>query len=185
MRYPGRVAARPDSLQEIADLAAKFTGASGAAVALEKPSGEIVCAARSGEAAPAVGAVLNRSHGISAVCVRSSAVQRCADTETDPRVDAEVCRQLGIRSIVVMPLRRNGRVAGLLSVYSGSASKFDHRDVARLKYLQSAAAGFADAEEAKAPLAPELVADRLPRKQPSIKAAEPETVSPPEIERPH
>jgi putative methionine-R-sulfoxide reductase with GAF domain len=174
--------ARPGSLQEIADLAAKVTGASGAALALEKPSGEIVCAARSGETAPAVGAVLNRSSGISAVCVRSSAVQRCADTEADPRVDAEVCRQLGIRSIVVLPLRRNGRVAGLLSVYSRHASKFDHHHVARLKYLQSVAAGLADAEEAKAQLAPELVADRLPREELSIDAAEPETASPPQIE---
>lgn len=174
--------ARPESLQEVADLAAKVTGAGGATVALEKPSGEIVCAARCGECAPAVGAVVNRSRGISAVCLRSSAVQRCADTETDPRVDAEVCRQLGIRSILVLPLRRNGRVAGLLSVYSGSASMFDHRDVARLKYLRSSAAGFADAEEAKAPLAQELVADRLPRKKTSIKAAEPETASPPDIE---
>jgi hypothetical protein len=174
--------ARPNSLQEIADLAAKITGASGATVALEKPSGEIVCAARCGECAPAVGAVVNRSRGISAVCVRSSAVQHCADTDTDPRVDAEVCRQLGIRSILVMPLRRNGRVAGLLSIYSDSASKFDHRDVARLKYVRTVAAGFADAEEAKAPLAPELVVDRLPRKQSSTKAAEPKTVSPPCIE---
>ena len=176
--WPSRVS----SLQEIADLAAKYTGASGAAVALERPSGEIVCAARSGEAAPEVGAVLNRSRGISAVCVRSSAVQRCADTETDPRVDAEVCRQLGIRSMVVLPLRRNGRVVGLLSVYSRYASEFDHRDVTRLKYLQSVAAGFADAEEAKAQLAPELVTDRLPRKKPPIKAVELETASPPKIE---
>lgn len=174
--------ARPNSLQDIADLAAKFTGASGASLALEKPSGEIVCVAQSGEAAPAVGAVLNRSLGISAVCVRTSAMQRCADTETDPLVDAEVCRRLGIRSMVVLPLRRNGRVVGLLSVYSRYASKFDHRDVAGLKYLQSVAAGFADAEEAKAQLAPELVADRLPRKKPSIDAAEPETASPPQIE---
>ena len=174
--------ARPDSLQDIADLAAKFTGASGAALALEKSSGEIVCAARSGETAPAVGAVLNRSLGISAACVRTSAMQRCADTEVDPRVDAQLCRQLGIRSILVLPVRRNGRVAGLLSVYSRYASKFDHRDVAGLKYLQSVAAGLADAEEAKARLAPELVADRLPRHQPSIAVAEPETASPPKIE---
>ena len=175
--------ARPGSLQDIADLAAKFTGASGAALALEKPSGEIVCAARSGEAAPAVGAVLNRSLGISAVCVRTSAVQRCADTEADPRVDAEVCRLLGIRSMVVLPLRRNGRVAGLLSVYSRHASNFDHHDVDGLKYLQAVAAGFADAE-AKAQLAPVLVADRIPRGKPSIDAAEPETAPPPKIDQP-
>ena len=175
-------AARPSSLQDIADLAAKFTGASGAALALEKPSGEIVCAARSGEAAPAVGAVLNRSLGISAFCVRRSVVQRCADTEADPRVDAEVCRQLGIRSIVVLPLRRNGRVAGLLSVYSRSASKFDHQDVAGLKYLQSVAAGLADADEATAQLAPELIAAWRPREEPRIDPPEPETAPPPEIE---
>ena len=174
--------ARPNSLQDIADLAAKFTGASGAALALEKSLGEIVCAARSGETAPAVGAVLDRSTGISAVCVRANAVQRCADTEVDPRVDAEVCRQLGIRSILVLPVRRSGRVVGLLSVYSRYASKFDHRDVAGLKYLQSVAAGLADAEEAKAQLAPELVADRLPRQKRSIDLAEPETTSPPNIE---
>jgi AMIN domain/GAF domain len=175
-------AARPNSLQEIADLAAKFTGASGAALALEKPSGEIVCAARSGEAAPAVGAVLNRSLGISAFCVRRGVVQRCADTETDPRVDAEVCRQLGIRSIVVLPLRRNGRVAGLLSVYSRYASKFDHQDVAGLEYLQSVAAGLADADEATAQLAPELIAAWRPRDKPCIAAAPPETAPPPKME---
>jgi hypothetical protein len=179
---PVALPARPNSLQDIADLAAKVTGASGAALALEKPSGEIVCAARSGEAAPAVGTVLNPSLGISAVCVRTSAVQRCADTEADPRVDAEVCRLLGIRSMVVLPLRRNGRVSGLLSVYSRHASNFDHHDVAGLKYLQSVAAGFADAEEAKAQLAPGLVAGRLPREQPLIDAAEPETAPPSEIE---
>lgn len=169
------------SLQDIADLAAKFTGASGAALALEKPSGEIVCAARSGEAAPAVGAILNRSLGISAFCVRRGVVQRCADTEADPRVDAEVCQRLGIRSIVVLPLRRNGRVAGLLSVYSRSASKFDYQDVAGLEYLQSVAAGITDAEEATAQLAPEPVAAWLPREEPSSDAAQPETAPPPEI----
>lgn len=175
-------AARPSSLQDIADLAVEVTGASGAALALEKPSGEIVCAARSGEGAPAVGAVLNRSLGISAFCVRRGVVQRCSDTEADPRVDAEVCRQLGIRSIVVLPLRRNGRVAGLLSVYSRYASKFDHQDVAGLEYLQSVAAGLADADEATAQLAPELIAAWRPREEPCIEAAPLETAPPPKIE---
>jgi hypothetical protein len=175
-------AARPNSLQDIADLAVKVTGASGAALALENPSGEIVCAARSGEGAPAVGAVLNRPLGISAFCVRRGVVQRCADTEADPRVDAEVCRRLGIRSIVVLPLRRNGRVAGLLSVYSRYASKFGHQDVARLEYLQSVAAGLADADEASAQLAPELIAAWRPREEPYIEAAPPETAPPPKME---
>ena len=148
--------ARPGSPQDVADLAAKIAGASGASLALETSSGEIVCAASSGETAPAAGAVLNCSHGISALCVRRGAVQRCADTETDPRVDAEVCRQLGIRSMVVLPLRRGGRVAGLLSVYSRQVSMFDRRDVARLKYLQSVAAGLADAAEAEAQPVPAL-----------------------------
>jgi putative methionine-R-sulfoxide reductase with GAF domain len=179
---PAAWAARLNSLQNIADLAAKFTGASGAAVALEKPSGEIVCAARSGEAAPEIGAILNRALGISAVCVRASAVQCCADTEADPRVDAEVCRRLGIRSIVVLPLRRNGRVSGLLSVYSRYASKFDHHHVAGLMYLQSVAAGLADAEEATPKLAPGLVVDWPPHEEPSADAAEPESVPPPEME---
>ena len=179
---PAAWAARPNSLQDIADLAVKVTGADGAALALENPSGDIVCAARSGEGAPAVGAVLNRSLGISAFCVRRGVVQRCADTETDPRVDAEVCRRLGIRSIMVLPLRRNGRVAGLLSVYSRSASKFDHQDVAKLEYLQSVAAGLADADEATAQLAPELIAAWRPREEPCIEAAPPETAPPPKME---
>ena len=173
---------RPNSLQEVVDLAAKFTGASGAALALENPSGEIVCAARSGEVAPAAGTVLNRSLGITAVCFRRGVVQCCADTEADSRVDAEVCRRLGVRSLVVMPVRRNGRVSGLLSVYSNSVSKFDHRDVAGLKYLQSIAAGLADAEEGKAQLGPALVADRLAGDEPAIDAAEPEPALLAEIE---
>ena len=42
--------------------------------------------------------------GLTGLAIRRQMSQWCSDTESDARVDQEVCRQLGVRSIIVVPV---------------------------------------------------------------------------------
>ena len=81
----------------------------------------MVCVASAGPDAPSHGARLQVDSGFSGECVRKGKLLRCDDTETDSRVDREICRVLGIRSIIAIPIRRVDTVIGLLEVFSSNA----------------------------------------------------------------
>ena len=122
------------SLEFIAEGARRLTGAGGAAIALREEQ-RVVCRGRSGLIAPELGASLNPHSGISGECLRTGEVQLCDDTENDPRVDVWVCRNLGMRSILAVPLRRQQDVLGIIVVFSGWAGVFGERDIRALKLL--------------------------------------------------
>ena len=96
---------------------------------------EVVCCARSGLIAPELGARLDQESGISVGCLRSGKAQLCDDTETDWRVDARVCRAMGLRSILAVPVRGQQDVLGILAVFSGRAGAFSPRDIHTLELL--------------------------------------------------
>jgi len=100
------------------------TGAAGAAIALMR-DGQLVCRAREGDIAPDLGVVLNVETGITGACVRSAQVLHCQDAETDGRVDSAVCRALGIRSILVVPIVVNGAVTGILEILASNDHAFN------------------------------------------------------------
>jgi len=60
---------------------------------------------------------------------------RCDDTESDARVDAAVCRALGVRSIVIFPIFYKDSSAGILEVLSDRPQAFDHVDLQLLPQL--------------------------------------------------
>jgi protein TonB len=60
--------------------------------------------------------------------VRTGKIVRCDDTESDPRVDRMVCRGLDLRSIVIVPIRLQGRPAGVLEVFSSQPDAFQSGD---------------------------------------------------------
>jgi TonB family protein len=107
------------------------TGSDGAAIVLEHPGG-FLCRASSG-AAPVLGARLDPSSGLSGECVRNGEVVRCEDTETDPRADRFVCRKLDLRSAVIVPVKAQARVVGVLEVFSSQAHGFQSSDVLLLR----------------------------------------------------
>jgi GAF domain-containing protein len=96
---------------------------------------EIVCRARAGRTAPDLGVRLQTDAGISAEAVRTGEIMLCHDAERNPRVDLASCRRLGVRSILVSPLRHCRRTLGVFEVLSSSPSAFDHRDVATMQLL--------------------------------------------------
>jgi putative methionine-R-sulfoxide reductase with GAF domain len=124
------------AISAITERAQHLTGATGAAIALRKGD-EIVCRARAGRTAPDLGVRLQTDAGISAEAVRTGEVMLCNDAERNPRVDLASCRRLGVRSILVSPLRSYRRTLGVFEVLSSSPSAFDERDVTTMQLLSS------------------------------------------------
>jgi len=124
------------AISAITERAQHLTGATGAAIAL-RAGDEIVCRARAGRTAPDLGVRLQTDAGISAEAVRTGEIMLCHDAERNPRVDLASCRRLGVRSILVSPLRYYRRTLGVFEVLSSSPSAFDERDVATMQLLSS------------------------------------------------
>jgi hypothetical protein len=135
----GALGSRPEvdsnhMLVEIARSAQYVTGASGAALVLS--DGEVMsCRACFGDLAPPVGTRLNTDTGFTASCVKTAEIIRCDDTGTDPRVDGSSCIDLGIRSILAVPVFDVQKVVGVLEVLSNKPKTFTERHAAALKLL--------------------------------------------------
>ena len=121
-------------LNEIVEQACLATGATGAAIVLER-GGEWVCRASSGENAPQLGARLDTESGLSGACVQTRTVQRCDDAQSEPRADIEACRQLGVRSVIILPLLLENQLLGVFEAFSPRASAFRERDERTLEVL--------------------------------------------------
>src|SRR5215813_1008189 len=125
-----------DELAVIAQRAQAFTNASGTAIALsEGNADEIICRARSGASAPDVGTALRVEGSFTGLCIQSGKELRCDDAETDTRVDTGAIRALGIRSMVVTPIKDEGKVVGVLAVFAPTAHAFTITHVAVLKTM--------------------------------------------------
>jgi TonB family protein len=115
-------------LTDVVEQARLATGATAAAVALRRGS-EILCRATSGPNAPNLGSRLDQYSGLSGACVQSKTFQRCDDSESDARVDAALCRRLGIRSVLVSPIVIEDRFLGVVEVFSPKPHAFTDREV--------------------------------------------------------
>jgi putative methionine-R-sulfoxide reductase with GAF domain len=133
--HPAELDLEP-AISAITERAQHLTGATGAAIAL-RAGDEIVCRARAGRTAPDLGVRLQTDAGISAEAVRSGEIMLCHDAERNPRVDLASCRRLGVRSILVSPLRHYRRTLGVFEVLSSSPGAFDQSDVATMQLLSS------------------------------------------------
>ncbi|HKV78923.1 MAG TPA: GAF domain-containing protein [Candidatus Sulfotelmatobacter sp.] len=148
------------ALQLLADRAQYITGASGAAIALRRDGRhDMLCRASSGTNAPELGALLSTEFGLSGESVRTRQLLRCDDAERDARVNREVCRQMGIASVLVMPVVNDDQVLGVFELFSGKAHAFGERDlsaVQRLSEMVETAVRLAHAVE----ILPQQLSDR-------------------------
>ena len=154
-------------LNEIVQRACAATGADAAAIALER-DGEFVCRATTGESAPGLGARLSTDSGLSAACVKTRHWQCCNDTEADLRVNPEVCRHLGVRSILVLPILREDTLLGIIEVFSAQPSAFGDVEAQSLqRFCRDIVASIDLAAGANAPVeAPPATTDAPPEEQP-------------------
>ena len=69
------------------------------------------------------------------LCIQTGKELRCDDCETDTRVDTAAIRALGIRSMVVTPIREENRVIGVLAAFAPTPHAFTITHVAVLKTM--------------------------------------------------
>lgn len=155
--------ASPDDLAVVAQRAQAFTNASGVAIALsEGNADEIVCRARSGASAPEVGAALRVNGTFTGLCIQTGKELRCDDCETDTRVDTAAIRALGIRSMVVTPIREDSRVVGVLAAFAPTPHAFTITHVAVLKTMADQISALLQKERRAREENPQVEAPRPP-----------------------
>jgi PAS domain S-box-containing protein len=131
----------------IAERSQLLTGASGAVIEAVEGD-ELVPLVSIGTEAPR----LPMSGSLSGLAIRTGDVQRTDDASSDPRIEHEHYRELGMRSLLVAPLRDEHRTIGALKVVSPEPAAFTDRDAKALRLLgglMGAALGHAAAYESR------------------------------------
>ena len=112
----------------IAVRARNVANATGIAIGLLEGD-QLVYRAGSGSAATYVG-----QHVMATLCVSthnaaSSEILRVENAQTDARIEAAICRQLGAQSLLILPIYHDRAVAGVLEVLFIEAHAFQPREV--------------------------------------------------------
>ena len=121
-------------LQILAERALLETGATSVAIGLLR-DGAVTCRATAGLPMTAVGDPINHQTGLTGLAIRRQMSQWCSDTESDARVDQEVCRQLGVRSIIVSPVLVQDSVVGVFAIFSPNPDALSLADLNAVKKL--------------------------------------------------
>src|SRR3569623_1287076 len=111
-----------------------FTNAVGAIVEYIEGE-EMVYRGASGFARPLLGTRVKREASLSGLCVRLGQILRSDDILVDPRVDLSPFNNVGVRSMVVAPLKHEGSIVGVLKIVSGNSHAFTVRDLRVLELM--------------------------------------------------
>lgn len=111
-----------------------ITNADGASVELIENE-ELVYRAASGMAERFLGLRLNMENSLSGECINMRIPLISNDIESDDRVNKEACRQIGLNSMIVMPLICMNEVVGVLKVLSSKADHFNDDDIKVLELM--------------------------------------------------
>ena len=171
---PAATLAPADKLDRICDILAERalqeTGATSVAIGLLRDGG-VTCRATAGLPMIEVGDPINPKTGLTALAIHRQMSQWCSDTESDARVDQEVCRQLGVRSIIVVPVSLQDVAVGVFAIFSGNPDAFSLADlnaVKKLSHWVSAAVEHATVETSPATISPPIVDRELSDEQTPI-----------------
>jgi diguanylate cyclase (GGDEF)-like protein len=111
-----------------------ITNADGASVELIEKK-ELVYSAASGLAERFLGLRLDMEHSLSGECIRERIPLISNDIESDDRVNKNACRQIGLKSMIVMPLIFGKDVVGVIKVLSAKAGHFSEDDIKILELM--------------------------------------------------
>lgn len=126
-------------MQYVVEQTLPLIDAGGAAIELAE-DGEMVYRATAGICKDQLGLRLNIGSSLSGACVVSGEMLSCADADSDPRVDREACRRVGLRAMIVMPLKHQGVTVGILKAMSVLPGKFSAGDMSLLGMLSEVVA---------------------------------------------
>lgn len=89
----------------------------------------------SGIATPSLDLRLPRDRSLSGLCIETGDILRCDDSELDPRVSRSDCRRIGLRSMIVVPLRYKDVNVGVLKAMSKQSKHFSKSHMVVLALL--------------------------------------------------
>ena len=111
---------------------------------------EIVYRAVAGKLTPFLGQRLPLGITLSGRSVAEGRPLKTDDAEADERVDADLARKLGIRSMIIAPIARHGEIVGVLKLQSGKTHAFVSSDEIAVQLLAGVvAAGLGNVAEAE------------------------------------
>jgi signal transduction histidine kinase/CheY-like chemotaxis protein len=114
----------------------ELTSSEGAVVEmLDTAENKLVYRQASGTAAPYLGMQLDLQGSFSRLCISQGVTLVCQDTNFDERVNAEACRKIGARSMIVAPLMHRNQVLGVLKSFSSEPQAFSSSDVHALELV--------------------------------------------------
>ena len=122
------------SLQLLAERMQYVAGASAATIALKERE-EMLCRASAGAMARELGTSLRADPALLAECMRQQQIICCNAAENGAAADGTSYGNLGIKSIMVMPLIREAKVVGILELLADRPQAFDDRDGEALERL--------------------------------------------------
>src|SRR4029077_15963859 len=116
-----------NAIHVIANQTGRVADASGVAIGLIRGH-QLVYRAGIGSAAHFVGRHVTATLSVSAESVNRE-ILRVENAQTDPRIEAAICRHLGAESLLIMPIYQGQSVAGVLEVLFSEAHAFQDREV--------------------------------------------------------
>ena len=116
------------AMHRLVESARNAANATGVAVALLK-GGQLIYRAGSGSAATYVGRHVAASLTVSADAERRREILRVEDAQTDTRIEADICRQFGAQSLLILPIYDIRGLAGVLEVLFSEAHAFQNGEV--------------------------------------------------------
>lgn len=127
------------AMQMIAERALEVSQASGIAVALlEANKNELVYTTGSGSAAKDVGRRVPAVLSVSSGEKLRREILRVENAASDTRIEAEICRQFGAMSLLMLPIFKNHVLAGVLQVLFDGAHSFVDREVRTYRLMVGA-----------------------------------------------
>jgi hypothetical protein len=116
------------TMQLIVDRAQTVANATGVAIALFQGH-QLVYRAGSGSAADYVGRHVMATLSVPADTTGGREILRVEDAQTDTRIQAEICRQFGAKSLLILLIYHEQSVAGVLEVFFSEAHAFQDCEV--------------------------------------------------------
>jgi len=154
------------ALDLIADCSLKVSRASGVAIA-RLESNQLIYSAAKGSAVNEIG---RRLPAVLSLCAQGEGrteILRVENAQTDSRVQAEICRQFGAVSLLILPICHHHVVRGILQVQFGEAHSFLDAEVRAYRLMAGMAAdamsGIAEHAETEAPVSLAGTADVIQR----------------------
>jgi hypothetical protein len=122
------------AMRHIVESARTVANATGVAIALID-AGHLRYRAGSGSSAVCIGWRVAASLTASATTRTNREILRVEDAQTDTRIEADICRQFGANSLLILPIYFQGTVAGVLDVRFSEPHVFQDPEVRTYRLL--------------------------------------------------